>query len=177
MTNHSMSMSRINRKVVFLDRDGVINHDPGDYTTSLNEFKILSGVIDFLKNATSSGYAIIVITNQGGIAKNKYGFEDFYEINDYMKAQFLTAGINYLETFFCPHHDIISNCLCRKPKSGMIEKAIALYQVDPEISVMIGDKWRDLDAAHSSGVFGVKTDVNQDLRSVKFPQKFSDLNV
>jgi len=170
-------MSQAKRKVVFLDRDGVINHDPGDYTKSLKEFKILPGVLDFLKHASKAGYDIIVITNQGGIAKKKYNFSDFYEINSFMKSEFERAGINYLETFFCPHHDVVSNCLCRKPKPGMIEKAIAIYSVDPDLSVMIGDKWRDLDAAHVPGVFGVKTDVNQDLTILNFPYRFSDLNM
>lgn len=172
-----MNMSQAKRKVVFLDRDGVINHDPGDYTKSLSEFRILPGVIDFLKHASGKGYSIIVITNQGGIAKRKYSLTDFYEINAHMKSVFIKSEINYLETFFCPHHDVVSNCLCRKPKSGMIEKAIALYNVDPESSLMIGDKWRDLDAAHVPGVFGVKTDVNQDLRTINFPDRFSDLNM
>ncbi len=172
-----MSMNRAKRKVVFLDRDGVINHDPGDYTKSLDEFQILPGVIDFLKHASGKGYDIIVITNQGGIAKNKYTLSDFYEINSYLKSEFLKAGINYLETLFCPHHDVISNCLCRKPKSVMIEKAIAIFNVDPSQSLMIGDKWRDLDAAHIPGVFGIKTDVNQDLRTISFPDRFSDLNM
>jgi len=170
-------MSQQGRKVLFLDRDGVVNHDPGDYTKNLREFTILPGVIEFLKNASSKGYDIVVITNQGGIAKEKYSFDDFYEINEYMKSEFLKAGLNYLDTYFCPHHDIVSNCLCRKPKSGMIEKALAMYQVDAGQSVMIGDKWRDLDAAHVPGVSGVKIDVNQDLRSVQFPDPFSDLNM
>jgi len=170
-------MNRQKIKAIFLDRDGVINHDPGDYTKSLDEFTILPGVIEFLKNAGSKGFAVIVITNQGGIAKGKYGLDDFYEINHFMKSEFLKADINYLDTFFCPHHDLISNCLCRKPKSGMIEKAIARYNVEVGESLMIGDKWRDLDAAHLPGVFGIKTDVNQDLRTVRFPEKFSDLNM
>jgi len=172
-----MNMSHQGRKVLFLDRDGVINHDPGDYTKSLGEFTILPGVIEFLKNASSKGYEVIVITNQGGIAKEKYNLENFYEINDYMKSQFVVEGINYLDTFFCPHHDVITNCLCRKPKSGMIEKAIARYEVNTSESVMVGDKWRDLDAAHGPGVSGVKVDVNQDLRTVHFPEKHSDLNM
>ena len=59
-------------KAVFLDRDGVINHDPGDYTQSLEEFIILPGVIDQIKKWYDDGYKIIVITNQGGIAKGLY---------------------------------------------------------------------------------------------------------
>lgn len=159
-------MSNKKIKVLFLDRDGVINHDPGDYTKSLSEFKILPGVVEFLIQATKSGYSIVIITNQGGIAKGKYSFEDFFEIDNYLKSVLIDNGINYLETYFCPHHDIISHCLCRKPKSGMVEKAVAKFNVDVEASIMIGDKWRDLDAAMAAGVKGIKTDVNQDLRTL-----------
>jgi D-glycero-D-manno-heptose 1,7-bisphosphate phosphatase len=153
-------------KAIFLDRDGVINHDPGDYTTSITEFTILPDVISTLKDWTDQGYSIVVITNQGGIAKERYTFSDFYEIDEYMKTKFLDAGVAYLDTYFCPHHDAISHCLCRKPHSGMIEKAIARHNINPDQSVMIGDKWRDLEAAEGAGVRGIKIDVNQSLREV-----------
>lgn len=154
------------KKAVFLDRDGVINHDPGDYTTSLNEFIILPDVVSTLSNWSQMGYWIVVITNQGGIAKERYTLEEFYEIDSYMREKFLEGGINYLDTYFCPHHDAIGQCLCRKPKSGMIEKALARHDIDPAQSVMIGDKWRDLEAAEKAGVSGIKIEVNQSLASI-----------
>ncbi|HKL03052.1 MAG TPA: HAD family hydrolase [Cryomorphaceae bacterium] len=159
-------MSKELKKAIFLDRDGVINHDPGDYTRSIGEFTILPGVLKFLKSRTDEGYVVIVITNQGGIAKGEYGFKEFYEIDSYMANVFLDAGINYIETYFCPHHDVISKCLCRKPSSGMLEKAIHRHGIDPERSVMIGDKWRDIEAGEGAGVRGIKIDVNQDLNSL-----------
>jgi D-glycero-D-manno-heptose 1,7-bisphosphate phosphatase len=161
------------KKAIFLDRDGVINHDPGDYTTSITEFTILPDVIPKLIQWSEQGYVIVVITNQGGIAKERYTLEDFYEIDDYMKSKFLEAGVNYLETYFCPHHDAISHCLCRKPHSGMIEKAVAKHGIDPNQSVMIGDKWRDLEAAEGAGVKGIKIDVNQSLMTIDLT-KFSN---
>lgn len=154
------------KKAIFLDRDGVINHDPGDYTTSITEFTILPDVISTLVKWSAQGFVVVVITNQGGIAKERYTFDDFYEIDDYMKSEFLDAGVNYLDTYFCPHHDAISHCLCRKPHSGMIEKAIASHGIDPSKSVMIGDKWRDLEAAEGAGVKGIKIDVNQSIRDL-----------
>lgn len=161
------------KKAIFLDRDGVINHDPGDYTTSITEFTILPDVISTLIRWSEQGYVIVVITNQGGIAKERYTLDDFYEIDDYMKSKFLEAGVNYLETYFCPHHDAISHCLCRKPHSGMVEKAVAKHGIDPNQSVMIGDKWRDLEAAEGAGVKGIKIDVNQSLTTIDLT-KFSN---
>jgi len=154
------------KKAIFLDRDGVINHDPGDYTTSITEFTILPDVIASLVKWSEQGFVIVVITNQGGIAKDRYTFDDFHEINDYMKSEFLEAGVNYLDTYFCPHHDAVSHCLCRKPHSGMIEKAIARHEIDPNRSVMIGDKWRDLEAAEGAGVKGIKIEVNQSIKDL-----------
>jgi D-glycero-D-manno-heptose 1,7-bisphosphate phosphatase len=153
--------------VIFLDRDGVINHDPGDYTKHLSEFTILPGVIEQLKVWTKEGYFVIVITNQGGIAKKKYSLSDFYEIDAYMSTKFLENNIAYLDTYFCTHHDSVSKCLCRKPLSGMIEKAIYQHNVDTAKSVMIGDKMRDVECSENAGVRGIKIGVNQDLRTVR----------
>lgn len=161
-------MSTINPiPVIFLDRDGVVNHDPGDYTKHLSEFTILPGVVEQLKSWTSEGYSIVVITNQGGIAKKKYSISDFYEIDAFMSKTFLDNGIAYLDTYFCTHHDAIGKCLCRKPLSGMIEKAIHCHNVDAAKSVMIGDKMRDVECAENAGVRGIKIDVNQDLRTIQ----------
>lgn len=160
-------MSNRNPKpAIFLDRDGVINHDPGDYTTCLTEFVILPGVLQALKQWSDEGYAIVVITNQGGVAKARYTLDDFLEMDAYMTTTFNEAGIDFIETYYCPHHDAISQCLCRKPQPGMIEKAIARHRIDPSQSVMIGDKWRDVEAAEAAGVRGIKIDVNQDLRTL-----------
>lgn len=155
------------RPAIFLDRDGVINHDPGDYTTSLKEFTILPGVVETLKKWSDQGYAIIVITNQGGLAKKRYTLKDFQKMDKYMSSTFERAGINFLETYYCPHHDEISKCLCRKPLPGMIEKATARHHIDKKKSVMIGDTWRDVEAAEAAGVRGIKINSNQDLRTLK----------
>lgn len=156
-------------KAALLDRDGVINHDPGDYTTSLSEFTILPGVVETLVKLTQKGYGIVVITNQGGIAKGKYTLADFYEIDTYMRGVFQDAGVHFLDTYFCPHHDAFGRCLCRKPGSGMVEKALARHNLVADQCFMVGDKMRDLEAADNAGVKGVKIEVNQDLRTVTLP--------
>ncbi len=161
------------RSAVFLDRDGVINHDPGDYTCQISEFTILPGVVETLVRMSNAGYGIVIITNQGGIAKERYTYDAFYEIDHYMANTFKAAGVDFLGTYFCPHHDALSNCLCRKPHPGMIEKAMAVHGIDPNRSFMIGDKYRDIEAAEAAGVKGMKIDVNQDLRTLKWPQPAS----
>lgn len=150
-------------KAVFLDRDGVINHDPGDYTRSIEEFTLLPGVLSALKKLHDAGYLLILITNQGGIAKGLYSHEDVAEIHDFLCASCRQAGAPITAIYYSPHHDLYSRSLSRKPGSLMVERALARYEVDPDQSFMIGDKQRDLDAAAGAGVKGVLIPTNAPL--------------
>ena len=150
-------------KVLFLDRDGVVNHDPGDYTCSVEDFQFVEGIISFLKGVSEQGYRIIGITNQGGIAKGRYSIDDFLDIDRYMTSTFRENGIHYLETFFCPHHHEFGKCICRKPESGMLEKAMAIYGLQPQNCLMIGDSQRDIDAASKVGVRGILVPSNSNI--------------
>lgn len=147
-------------KAVFLDRDGVINHDPDDYTYLLEETTILPGIINFAKQVKAKGYLIIVITNQGGIDKGRYTHEHVAAVNDFIEKEFAKEGVKIEEFFYCPHHNAIQACLCRKPDSLLIEKALHRYKVDPSKSYFIGDKWRDTECGEKVGVKGIKIDVN-----------------
>ena len=73
------------RRAIFLDRDGIINHDPGDYTRNISEFILLPSVLESLKILVERGFVLILITNQGGIAKGIYTHEDVAEIHTYLK--------------------------------------------------------------------------------------------
>ena len=75
-------------KAVFLDRDGVINHDPDDYTYRLHETTILPGIIEFAQKVKEKGYLIIVITNQGGISKSRYSHAHVDAVNDFIQTEF-----------------------------------------------------------------------------------------
>ena len=147
-------------KAVFLDRDGVLNHDPDDYTYKLEETHVLEGIIPFCKQVQEKGYLIIVITNQGGIDKKVYGFDEVEAIHSYLQKEFQKEGVNITDFYYCPHHSALQKCLCRKPDSLMIERAIHKYNIDPEKSYFIGDKWRDVECGQKAGVHGIKIDVN-----------------
>jgi len=151
------------KKAIFLDRDGVINHDPGDYTTSLEEFHILPDAIPAMKKMKESGFEIIVITNQGGVAKGLYTIEEVYRIHDYLKSTCKTEGVVIDDIYFSPHHESTGKSLTRKPGSLMIERALAQHNIDPKSSFMIGDKMRDLEAASGAGVPGKLMEVNGSL--------------
>lgn len=153
------------QKAIFLDRDGVINHDPGDYTKSVEEFHFLPGIFDALRLLNAHGFKIVVITNQGGIARGKYTLQDFRAIDALMHQRFQQENIHVLQTFFCPHHDAVESCLCRKPHSLLVERALAKYHLSAENSLMVGDKQRDVQCAEGAGVKGILIPTNDLLEN------------
>lgn len=150
-------------KAVFFDRDGVINHDPGDYTYLLEEFTINPGIPENLKRLQDAGYKIILITNQGGISKKIYTHNHVEAIHKYLADELNKVDVKLTEIYYCPHHNNNENCICRKPNSLMIQKALARFDIDPKQSYMIGDKMRDVECAENAGVKGIKVDVNEDI--------------
>jgi D-glycero-D-manno-heptose 1,7-bisphosphate phosphatase len=158
-----MDSENIFNRAIFLDRDGVINHDPGDYTKNIDEFTILPTVMEALRILKSRGFVFILITNQGGIAKGIYGHEEVAEIHEYLKLVCAKNGTPILDVYYSPHHEVTGKSLSRKPGSLMIERAVARYNIDPAKSWMVGDKQRDLDCASVVGVPGVLIKPNDPL--------------
>lgn len=151
--------------VIFLDRDGVINFEPGDYTYQPDKFKIVDGLFESLAILKGKGYQFIVITNQGGISKGIYTHQNVAEVHMLMRKLFTEAGVSLLDVYYCPHHDEKENCICRKPNSLMLEKAIARYDINRNESYFIGDSDRDMKAAVNAGVKGIKVIANSNLNS------------
>lgn len=154
-------------KAVFLDRDGVIN-DPGSlyYVFRRKDFFIKEGVIELLSSLQNRDYLLFVITNQGGVSKGEYTLEDVYELHAYMERLLEEKGIYLSGVYFCPHHDTIENCLCRKPKPLMLEKALAAFGIDPGQSWMIGDKETDMEAGKRAGLRTILVKEDMDLASL-----------
>jgi D-glycero-D-manno-heptose 1,7-bisphosphate phosphatase len=150
-------------KAIFLDRDGVLNKELGHYVYSAEEMQINMGAINFLKSAIAKGFTLIVITNQGGIAKGLYSHDSVALIHQKMKQDFAKYDIHFAEFFYCPHHPDFGKCLCRKPESLLIEKAIHKFNIDVAHSMMIGDKERDVQAASNANIKGVLIEPNADL--------------
>lgn len=138
------------QKAIFLDRDGIINKEIGRYVSSAADFELNPGVSEFLKEMQSKGYLLIVITNQGGIAKGLYTQPELATIHEKMKS--LLPHIHFTEIYYCPHHPDFGKCLCRKPGSLLVEKALARFAIDPATSYFIGDKDRDIVCATMAGV-------------------------
>jgi len=138
------------QKVIFLDRDGVVNKEIG-YLHKIKDFKFIDGVIDALIRIQNKGFKIIIITNQSGIGRGLYTIEDFHELNNWMINYLKSKKINILEVFFCPHLPE-DNCKCRKPKPGLYKDAITKFNINVNSSYSIGDKETDIIAAKSAGI-------------------------
>jgi len=137
-------------KVVFLDRDGVINKEVG-YLHKISDFKFINGVFDSCNFFFSLGFKLIVITNQSGIARGIYKEEDFYKVNNWMINKFQEKGISILDVLYCPHGPN-EGCECRKPKPGLFLNAKKKYDINMKKSWMIGDKETDIEAANNAGI-------------------------
>ena len=150
-------------KAAFLDRDGVINHDPGDYTMCLEDFQVLPDVYEALGVLQQKGYLLIMITNQGGIAKGLYGHDEVQRIHDWFLGECEKHGVTWTDIYYAPSHPDFGESLFRKPNSMMVERGLAKHNVDAGASILIGDKQRDLDSGAVVGVKGILLEKNGSL--------------
>mgnify|MGYP001229190439 CR=1 FL=1 len=155
-------------KVVFLDRDGVINREVGDYIYTLKHFSFNDGLEQALSKWRDEGFSFVIITNQGGISKDLYTCNDVELINDLLRNWFNERNFNLLSILYCPHHDSLENCICRKPSSLLFEKIIARYQVSVKESFMVGDSDRDILAANKVGLKAFLIKSNSNLNELTF---------
>ncbi len=137
-------------KVVFLDRDGVINRDSSDYIKSWSEFEFIPGSLEAIRQLTLNGFGIIIITNQSVINRNMVSKEGLKLIHTMMKTDIRSHGGEIKDIFFCPHIPK-DQCDCRKPEPGLIYQAAQKHQLDIKAAVMVGDSAKDIECARSAG--------------------------
>jgi D-glycero-D-manno-heptose 1,7-bisphosphate phosphatase len=140
----------VGRRAVFLDRDGVVNRavvrDGKPYPPdSLAELEILPGVPDALERLRAAGFLNVIVTNQPDVATGTQR----REVVEAMHARLLaTLAIDAVKVCY---HVAADNCACRKPKPGMLQEAAAELGIDLTASFLVGDRWRDIGAAHAAG--------------------------
>jgi D,D-heptose 1,7-bisphosphate phosphatase len=140
------------KPAVFLDRDGVLTEENG-YVCSIEEMRIFPYAKDCVRQIKKKGYYTIVITNQSGVARGLFTEEMLIEMNNYLQKK---IGVDAI--YYCPHYQkgkeekYTMNCNCRKPKTGMIERACKEFDIDMEKSFFVGDRAGDIMAGRNAGI-------------------------
>lgn len=157
-------------KVIFIDRDGVINKDPmgwteHNYITRWEDFHFLPNSVKALKKLNDAGYDIVVVSNQAGVNKGYYTKEKLNEINRNMLDELAKDGVRIKKVYYCVHQDS-DNCDCRKPKTGLFKQAEKELGITAAGSFFIGDGKMDVEAGEkmrmkTAFVLSGKTDLEK----------------
>lgn len=152
---------RLRRPALFLDRDGVLNHDR-NYVHRRDQFEWIAGAIEAVKLANDLGWLVFVVTNQAGVARGLYEEADVRALHDFMRSELALAGAHIDAFEYCPHHPEGSRpgyaklCDRRKPRPGMIRDLLAAWAVDSARSILVGDMPHDIEAAQAAGIQGIR---------------------
>jgi len=139
-------------KAVFLDRDGVINRNPGDkeYVTSWKKFSFLPGVKRAIAKFRRHGYKVFIISNQAGVGKGIFTKKSLWLISANMLDEIRKAGGDIEGIHYCIHRPN-QNCRCRKPKAAIFRRVARRYRINLARTFFIGDTIRDVQAAENAG--------------------------
>ncbi len=149
VTNNGSDMTK-NRKVVFLDRDGVIHEDRSDYVKNVSELKVFSCVPNSIRRLNGAGFEVIVISNQQGVGLELMSMDDLVAIQQEIDRQVSAVGGKISAYYYCTHL-ANTNCDCRKPKPGLLIQAAQERNIDLSGAYMVGDTERDLIAGKDAG--------------------------
>ena len=150
----------MNKKGVFLDRDGTINEQMG-YINHLSRFHLLPGVAQAIRLLNAREIPVLVVTNQSGLARGYFPEALLDEVHAAMIERLQAEGARLDGIYVCPHHPEAKEeryrkaCLCRKPKPGLFLQAAQEHDLDLSQSYVVGDRWSDLKAAAACGARGV----------------------
>ncbi len=146
-------------RLALLDRDGVLIVDHG-HVWAREQVEWIAGAAEAIRSLQDAGYAVAIVTNQAGIAKGLYSEEQFVELMRWFVSELAIDGAQIDAVYYCPHHPTdghrpyLVDCPCRKPKPGMLLRALEDAGVKPVHGLMIGDKQTDMQAARAAGVSG-----------------------
>ena len=138
------------RKVIVLDRDGVINEDSADFIKSPAEFSPLPGSIQAIARLKQAGFTVVIATNQSGLGRGLFNNRALLDIHDKLIEMVEQAGGALAGIYVCPHKPE-DGCDCRKPKPGLLLRVAADLEIDATECIVVGDSRRDLEAALAVG--------------------------
>lgn len=136
---------------VFLDRDGVINENRRDYVRSLSQWIPLPGAFEAMARLCAVGHPLVVVTNQSGIARGFLTETALAEIHDRMGKMMIQAGGSFAGMEYCPHAPW-DGCTCRKPETGMIDRALRRLSLPERSGWMVGDAGTDMELGRRTGL-------------------------
>ena len=173
------SIARL-RPVVFLDRDGTINQDSG-YLSDPKELELIPGAEKAIARLKRAGYAVVVVTNQSGIARGYYTVKELDAVNREMSRRLALAGAKVEAYYYCPHHAehaamdrYALDCECRKPNPGMLIRAARELGLDLGRSFMVGDHHSDLVAGKRAGARSIQVQTGHASRHPDIPDEDRD---
>ncbi len=138
------------KKLVILDRDGVINFDSDEFIKSPDEWIPIPGSLEAIARLNQAGYRVVVASNQSGIGRALFKMSTLNAIHGKMHRAAAAVSARIEAIFFCPHTPN-DGCTCRKPKPGMLQSIIERFNIDPRLTPVVGDAQRDLEAAAALG--------------------------
>lgn len=145
----------MSEKVLFIDRDGTLIHEPEDVQVdAIDKLRLVEDVIPSLLEIGKHGYRFVMITNQDGLGTDAFPQADFDAPHALMMSLFESQGVSFDEVFICPHLPD-EQCDCRKPRTGLLTKYLAAHDIDLSASAVIGDRETDVQLAGRIGVEGV----------------------
>ena len=161
------------KPAVFIDRDGTVNEQMG-YINHISRFVLLSGTAEALRLLNSHQYLVIIVSNQSGVARGYFPIELVVQVHAYMRGLLEKKGAFIDGIFFCPHYpkgmipEYSIVCDCRKPGTGLIEKARETFDIDMEKSYVIGDRYSDIELALRSGLQGILVTTGYGLGDMEY---------
>jgi D-glycero-D-manno-heptose 1,7-bisphosphate phosphatase len=153
---------------VFLDRDGTINEQMG-YINNENRFILLKGAARAIRNLNRSGYLVVVVSNQSGVARGYFPLDLVYRVNLKLRDLLALEGAFVDAVYFCPHHErgIVPGfnqiCDCRKPRIGLFNRACRELPIDLSGSYVVGDRCLDIEFAERCGLPGILVETGYGL--------------
>ena len=150
-----MTLSATLRPAVFLDRDGTLIREK-EYLADPASVILLEGIPEALRRLREAGFALVVVTNQSGIARGLYSLADYHAVARRLDEVLAREGVLPDATYFCPHHpEFTGPCDCRKPSTGMYLQAADELRLDLEASFYVGDRLKDVLPAKELGGRGI----------------------
>jgi D-glycero-D-manno-heptose 1,7-bisphosphate phosphatase len=161
---HGQRSARRRAPALFLDRDGTLVH-PRHYPSHPEDLRLYDGLGPYLRCLQESGFRLVVVTNQSGIARGYFTEADLRQMHAHLAAQLARNGVRLDAIYHCPHHpdgaipELAVRCTCRKPQPGMVLQAAADLGLDPRHSWLVGDILDDVEAGNRAGCRTILVDL------------------